>query len=242
MPDHSPEDLPSGWAEKSDAYGRTYYADSNTQSTSWNHPLKLQREAEERTRREAQEAEERARRETEEAKHHAEAAAAEEERRKLEDTPQKTPKSNPALLVAEKYGVENAVEYEGETNEAGLPNGQGLMVYDGGTQHEGSFVEGKCEGPGMQTFVSKCKFIGLFKDNEKSGYGEYIFANGNKFNGEFQNDQRHGKVYHCPFFSQAPLLRLTFLYYAAGDLYIRIRCHFHWRMEYGKARCGGGPL
>ena len=101
-------------------------------------------------------------------------------------------KKNPALLVAEAYDIKNVVEYTGETNEEGLPDGKGLMVYTGGTRHEGIFVNGKCEGAGVQFFATKCHFSGNFKDNQKNGFGVYTFANGNKFEGNFKDDQRHG--------------------------------------------------
>jgi hypothetical protein len=225
-------ELPSGWTEKKDAYGRVFYADISKQTTSWDHPLKLKREAEEKAKREAEEAkraaEEKAKREEEETKRAAEenakqeaeeakraaeeasqaelaraaaervAVAQESKRHKNEEphSPVAQKDANPVLLVAQNHNVQNAVEYEGDTNDVGLPHGKGLMVYEGGTRHDGWFVQGKCKGPGVQHFITKCNFTGLFENNEKNGHGEYIFANGNKFKGEFKNDQRHGKVRH----------------------------------------------
>ncbi|WP_448207012.1 hypothetical protein [Azospirillum sp. sgz302134] len=78
----------------------------------------------------------------------------------------------------------------------GWADGPGLLVwfydgrYDG--QVEGTFVEGRLEGPARVVWRDGRRLDGTFRHGRASGQGTYVWPDGRTYQGEWQDDHRTG--------------------------------------------------
>ena len=73
----------------------------------------------------------------------------------------------------------------------GLRQGQGMVVWEGGMQYEGSFANGVFEGKGKLTSPTET-YEGEFKAGQYSGHGQLTYQDGRKYKGEFVRGQMQG--------------------------------------------------
>lgn len=82
--------------------------------------------------------------------------------------------------------------YDGEFSQ-GEFHGKGTYYYVDG-RLEGTFVEGKLNGPGRLILDNGLiQFVGTYKDNHKDGYGVMKFSDGGVYEGQFKKSLFHGK-------------------------------------------------
>ena len=58
------------------------------------------------------------------------------------------------------------MEYTGQRNSDGKPNGQGTYTYANGTTYTGEFKDGKRNGQGIITDADGSSYSGQWKDGE----------------------------------------------------------------------------
>jgi hypothetical protein len=63
--------------------------------------------------------------------------------------------------------------YEGQMDEHGKMNGEGIFIYSNGDFYEGQFVKGLREGEGEYTWADGSTYVGTWKDDTKNGWGLY---------------------------------------------------------------------
>ena len=99
------------------------------------------------------------------------------------------------------------VAYTGGYDAAGLPHGNGKLVYGprglegrkayyhtwGLADYEGNFKNGKHDGKGTLRWKTGDTYIGLFKDGKFDGQGVMTWASGASYDGEWENDKKHGQ-------------------------------------------------
>ena len=78
--------------------------------------------------------------------------------------------------------------------EAGLFDGPGTLLSEGGVNYEGQFKSGKMTGRGIRTLANGDKFEGQFKDGVVNGDGTSHRGDGSAvYNGQFKNGVFHGQ-------------------------------------------------
>lgn len=91
------------------------------------------------------------------------------------------------------YVNSNGDYYLGEW-ENGKSNGQGLLAIGKDTvKYNGSWVDNKKEGEGVESYIDGSVYKGNFKDNEKHGHGIYTFPDGSSYIGNFERSLFNGK-------------------------------------------------
>jgi hypothetical protein len=121
-----------------------------------------------------------------------------------------------AMLHARRGRREVGSVYEGEKDDKGRPNGQGVENelgggrYEGGWSHgmregrgswqhshgasyEGNWRDGLKHGEGTAKFDDGSSYSGGWKGGEYEGFGEYSWANGNRYRGGWEASKKHGK-------------------------------------------------
>lgn len=87
-------------------------------------------------------------------------------------------------------------QYEGDVNEAGVPDGYGVFtaVNTTGTSwtYEGDWVNGHWEGLGTSTWSDGQKYVGNYSEDVEAGDGTYFFADGSSFAGVFTDGNADG--------------------------------------------------
>ena len=87
-------------------------------------------------------------------------------------------------------------EYKGEVNEQGVPHGMGQATFADGRHYEGTFKNGKMDGPGQFTLASGDVFKGIMR-NDYFYSGRYTATDGNYFEGTFEKgDIKNGTWYN----------------------------------------------
>ena len=109
------------------------------------------------------------------------------------------------LVAAFPVTVLQSESYEGSTNSAGLPHGQGKKVYVDNRVYEGGWLDGEYHGQGSLLFANGTLYKGGFRGGERHGHGVHYLSNGLRFEGCFNNGESHGpgKLY-----SQSGLLKV----------------------------------
>lgn len=80
--------------------------------------------------------------------------------------------------------------YTGEVNADGMPNGQGIAVFNNGDKLVGTFVNGSVSGDGIEyNFSNGDKFYGTIKNDHLSKGRYTVGEDGSYFEGTFENDQ-----------------------------------------------------
>ena len=82
--------------------------------------------------------------------------------------------------------------YEGETNDACLPDGNGTFTTSS-FRYVGAFQDGQRRGFGTLTRYDVGEYKGNFDANVQHGSGIFTYANGDVYDGNWENDKRHGK-------------------------------------------------
>jgi hypothetical protein len=81
--------------------------------------------------------------------------------------------------------------YEG-TIANGIPNGEGVMVYENDDRYEGQVSRGVPNGQGMFVFANNSRYEGGVRKGKPDGTGVFTFANGDKYSGGMLAGQPHG--------------------------------------------------
>lgn len=80
---------------------------------------------------------------------------------------------------------------------AGLPNGYGIVVDEGGSlTYAGFSTNGHPHGKGKSVYPDGGIYIGDFVDGKPHGKGDEVLANGHHYVGEYANGVAHGKGEH----------------------------------------------
>jgi hypothetical protein len=79
-------------------------------------------------------------------------------------------------------------EYDGEHDDAGVPEGRGRLKFSSGEVYEGEFRQGKIHGHGRLRFTSGDQYTGQFKFGAMDGHGTYRLADGEVMVGCCQQD------------------------------------------------------
>jgi hypothetical protein len=82
--------------------------------------------------------------------------------------------------------------YEGPISANGIPNGNGVMVYENDDRYEGNVRNGVPSGQGMFLFANNNRYEGGMSKGKPNGSGVFSFANGDRYNGGMLNGQPHG--------------------------------------------------
>ena len=85
------------------------------------------------------------------------------------------------------------VEYEGDTNAQGEPEGRGFARFSSGDEYEGEWVAGMREGKGSCTFATGEFYDGDWVAGRREGVGSTRYESGDKYEGEWKLGQREGK-------------------------------------------------
>jgi hypothetical protein len=91
-------------------------------------------------------------------------------------------------------------KYQGQVKD-GKPNGLGILIFPNGTKYVGSWVNGKRDGQGTQTYPNEgtktyptgSKYLGEWKDGKMNGQGTYTNSYGDKYVGEYKDGERIGQ-------------------------------------------------
>ena len=92
--------------------------------------------------------------------------------------------------------------YEGEVNEYGERNGEGIMYfYDNpqkaansmGAVYFGKWHKNHMQGIGVYIFENCERYEGELKNNMKNGVGKFLYLNGDIYKGGWLEDKRNGK-------------------------------------------------
>ena len=65
----------------------------------------------------------------------------------------------------------SGAHYEGEVNEGGQPEGQGILTFPDGARYEGQWRRGEPEGQGALTYPDGRRYEGEFRSGEPTGEG-----------------------------------------------------------------------
>jgi hypothetical protein len=68
-------------------------------------------------------------------------------------------------------------------------NGMGIYAYPDGSKYEGSFVNGKFDGPGTFWFASGDRYVGNFTENYPDGHGTRYLKIGGEESGEWKQGE-----------------------------------------------------
>lgn len=83
-------------------------------------------------------------------------------------------------------------EYDGERDDAGVPEGKGLARYPNGTTYNGQFKKGLPGGQGIFKYASGVRYEGQTERGARHGKGSLFWPSGCHYEGEFRFDQCHG--------------------------------------------------
>ena len=79
----------------------------------------------------------------------------------------------------------------------GLPEGKGIIYYNGGDRYEGEWKNGKKEGKGIDYYHHEPfrgdRYEGDWRNGHHEGKGIYYYHNGDRSMGDFYNDKPVGK-------------------------------------------------
>ncbi len=89
-------------------------------------------------------------------------------------------------------GVIQKVDIYDITFNPNLYNGSADIVYDNGTQYDGSVAYNKYNGKGKITYPDGSVYNGQWVKDRKTGYGTYTFTNGEEYKGYFLDDKFEG--------------------------------------------------
>uniref|UniRef100_A0A6C0EBB4 MORN repeat-containing protein n=1 Tax=viral metagenome TaxID=1070528 RepID=A0A6C0EBB4_9ZZZZ len=78
----------------------------------------------------------------------------------------------------------------------GIPDGQGIYMYENGDTYEGKFKNGKKHGYGKLYEYNGCKYFGNWENDIPNGKGEYYCHNGEMLKGKFVNGLLFGYGKH----------------------------------------------
>ena len=85
------------------------------------------------------------------------------------------------------------MEYTGERNIKGEPNGQGTYTHPDGTTSTGEFKDGKRNGQAGMKYADCDTYIGEWKDGLFNGIGIETAGPVAAYKGEWKDNKRHGR-------------------------------------------------
>ena len=77
--------------------------------------------------------------------------------------------------------------------ENGIPNGFGIIVFNGMKSYEGEFKDGQKCGQGIEVFPDGDYYKGEFINGYREGKGKYNFVGGSYYNGDMKNSKFDGE-------------------------------------------------
>ncbi len=82
------------------------------------------------------------------------------------------------------------MEYTGDRNSKGEPNGQGTMTFANGTTYTGEFKDGKRNGQGTGTLPDGDIYTGERNSKGKHhGHSTFAYADGSTYTGEWKDNK-----------------------------------------------------
>lgn len=75
---------------------------------------------------------------------------------------------------------------------AGVPQGEGTVVFANGDRYQGNFTAGKIEGRGTWTSAKGGVYSGQWRDGKRHGAGKLQWGQGSSYAGDWFYDRRHG--------------------------------------------------
>ena len=79
------------------------------------------------------------------------------------------------------------MEYTGDRNSKGEPNGQGTMTFADGHTYTGEFKDNLFNGQGTMKYPSGATYTGAFKADKFNGQGTYTATDGSTHTGEWKD-------------------------------------------------------
>jgi hypothetical protein len=86
---------------------------------------------------------------------------------------------------------QNDDRYEGQVRN-GVPNGVGMFLFANNDRYEGEMRNGQPHGRGIFTFVNGDRYTGQMREGHPHGTGTFVFSNGNVYAGGFYLGQAKG--------------------------------------------------
>ncbi len=75
----------------------------------------------------------------------------------------------------------------------GVPQGEGIKVWDDGSRYEGNWDYGNFHGEGTYTWTDGTTYSGSWDHGKQHGYGISTWVNGNSYTGYYANGHFHGE-------------------------------------------------
>ncbi|NJR49709.1 MAG: hypothetical protein HC780_09170 [Leptolyngbyaceae cyanobacterium CSU_1_3] len=96
-------------------------------------------------------------------------------------------------VYASKNPAPSAYKYYTGQISGGMPNGQGVLVYQNDDRYEGQVRNGVPNGRGMFLFANNDRYEGDMRNGIPNGRGIFTFVNGSRYTGEVREGHPHGK-------------------------------------------------